>query len=72
MIRCQFVWEQLRWVDSSLDCPPLDAANDNFNEDEQLHRVVSSFESPHFDSDKDLIEEDVEISQALGYRLVRM
>ena len=58
MIEWQFDLERLRWYDSSSDCPPLDSANDNFDEDQQLYWDGSSFESPHLDSDEDHIEED--------------
>ena len=58
MIEWQFDLERLRWFDSSLDCPPLDSARDNIDEDQQLHGDGSSFESPHLDSDEDHIEED--------------
>ena len=58
MIEWQFDLERLRWFDSSLDCPPLDSACDNVDEDQQLHGDGSSFETPHLDSDEDYIEED--------------
>ena len=61
----QFQSEQLRWIDSSFDCPPLESADDKIDEDERLHRDGSSFESSQLESDEDHIEENVEISRTL-------